>query len=465
MSIFKIFYKTSLFSAALAATLFTFAPAAQASSLSTNWNMASIWEGPGGELASHSPLQSRANTSTADGRLTVFWALANNLVPGDTNNASDIFIFDRITKMTQRVNIGAGNTEGNGHTRNATISADGRYIGFTTLATNTAAGPQCIPGHDCAFSGVLDRTTGAITVASKDNSTGQLMPVTLGVRPIVTMHPAIISGDGHSFLFSVTSQTATDQTPDIFVRNLITGVVTQANVKNNGQPSDKGALDPSISDDGRFVVFSSMVILTPDANGTFDVFMRDMVQGTTKLVSHAHQSRTTANDGSQSAKISGNGQLIVFKSFASNLVAGGNLGNGSIFLYDRQTDTTRQIMARRGEQPNDSSSYPSISADGSHITFMSNASNFTHADTRDIDMFLHYTRALITRKIKLPPRTDVEMTLMGTPVINADGKAISYLFYTRSPINPALNSYGASLNYDPVSHIPFYDPGDIVDIF
>lgn len=463
MDIFKILRKAPLFLAALTTTLFLFAQAAQASSLSANWTMASVWEGPNGQLASHGPLQSRANTTTADGRLAVFWALAGNLVSGDTNNVSDIFIFDRITKITQRVNIGAGGTQGNGHTRNVTISADGRYIGFTTLSTNTAAGPQCVPGYDCAFSGVLDRTTGAITVGSK-NSSGQLMPVTYGIRPIITMHPAIISGDGKSFLFSVTSQTATDQTPDVFVRNLTTGVVTQANVKNNGQSSDKGAIDPSISNDGRFVVFSSRVILTPDTNATFDVFLRDMAQGSTMLVSHANQSQAAANDGSQSANISGNGQFVVFRSFASNILAGGNPSIGNIFLYDRQTSNTRQIMARHGEHPNGTSYNPSISADGSHITFMSNASNLARADTPNLDMFLYYNRADITRKINLPPRTDVEMILLGAPVINADGKAITYLLYTRSPTNQAFNAHGVYFNYDPVSHIPFYDPGDILDL-
>lgn len=464
MNILKTLYKTSLFCAALGATVFLFAPAALASSLSTNWNMASVWEGENGQLASHGPLQSRANTTTADGRLAVFWAQAGNIVAGDTNNVSDIFIFDRLTKVTRRVNIGAGNTQGNGHTRNATISADGRYIGFTTLATNTAAGPQCIPSHDCAFSGVLDRTTDAITVASKDNITGQLMPVTYGLRPILTMHPAIISGDGQSFLFSVTSQTATDQTPDIFVRNLVTGVVTQANVKNNGQPDTKGAIDPSISNDGRFVVFNSRAILAPDTNGTFDVFMRDMVQGSTTLISRAYLSQAAANEESHVANISGNGQFVVFRSFATNLLPGGNPGIGNIFLHDRQAGTTKQIMAKRDQQPNGTSYHPSISADGSHITFESNASNLVGADTSALDLFLHYRQAGITRKIKLPPRTDVQMILQGFPVINADDKAITYQLYTYSPTNQAFNAHGIYFNYDPVSHIPFYDPGDILDL-
>lgn len=461
----KILRKTSLFSAALGAALIVFAPAAQASSLSVNWTMASIWEGESGQLASHRPLQSRSNTTTADGRLAVFWAEAGNLVAGDTNNVSDIFMFDRVTKVTQRLNIGSGGEQGNGHTRNATISADGRFVGFTTLATNTAAGPQCIPGHDCAFSGVLDRSTGAITVASK-NANGQLLPVTYGVRPIITMHPAIISGDGQSFLFSVTPQASADRTQDIFVRNVTTGEVNQINLQSNGQPADRAASGPSISNDGRRVAFSTGAALLPtDTNGTFDVYMRDVVQGSTSLVSHAHQSQMAANNTSEAANISGNGQFVVFKSVATNLSPEGNTGVGQIFLYNTQTNGMKQVsVGRSGEQSNGPSYDPSISADGSHITFMSNASNLVGGDTRDLDLFLYYHQAGITRKIKLPPRPDVQMALQGAPVINGDGKAITYLLFTRSQTNPAFNAYGIYFNYDPVSHIPFYDPEDILDL-
>lgn len=430
-----------------------------ASSLSANWIMGGVWEGPSGSLAHHAPQQSRANTVTADGRLAVFWSEAGNLVAGDTNNSSDIFIFDRVAKLTQRLNLGAGGAQSNGHTRNVTISADGRYVGFTTAATNTAAGPQCIPGHDCVFSGVLDRTTGAITVGSKDSS-GQLMPVTYGIRPITTMHTAIISGDGKSLLFGATSPS--ERAPDIFVRDIAAGTTKQANVSDQGVRSQSGVYDPTISSDGRFVAFSTASSLSPeDDNTRSDVYVRDMFQAKTKVIS------LPVGDASESAVISGNGQFVVYKAYAAGL-PGSPSGISNIYLYNIQNGSTKQISnAKFGGRPNGSSDNPSITADGSHITFTSTASNLVRAgqqDTSDTDIFLYYNNSGITRIIKLPPRTDVEMFVMGSPVINGNGKAVTYQLYTRSASNPAANAYYIYFNYDPVSNIPFYDPEDRLDL-
>lgn len=442
------------------------ASSAGASSLSSNWIMGGVWEGPSGSLTHHAPQQSRTNTVTADGRLAVFWSEAGNLVAGDTNDSSDIFIFDRITKVTQRLNLGAGGTQSNGHTRNVTISADGRYLGFTTGATNTAVGPQCIPGHDCVFSGVLDRTTGAITVGSKDSS-GQLMPVTYGVRPITTMHTAIISGDGKSLLFSATSPI--ERAPDIFVRNLAAGTTEQANVSEQGIRSQRGVYDPTISNDGRFVAFSTASSLMPEDHNTLsDVYVRDMLQAKTKVISLEYNDLYPIGNASESAAISGNGQFVVYKAYTTGLSGNPN-DISNIYLYNIQNGSTKQISnAKFGGRPNGSSNNPSITTDGSHITFTSAASNLVRAgqqDTSDIDIFLYYNNSGITRIIKLPPRTDVEMFVMGSPVINGNGRAIAYQLYTRSTSNPASNAHYIYFDYDPVSHIPFYDPGDILDLY
>jgi hypothetical protein len=441
------------------------ASSAGASSLSANWIMGGVWEGPSGSLAHHAPQQSRTNTVTADGRLAVFWSEAGNLVAGDTNNSSDIFIFDRITKVTQRLNLGAGGTQSNGHTRNVTISADGRYLGFTTAATNTAVGPQCIPDHDCVFSGVLDRTTGAITVGSKDSS-GQLMPVTYGIRPITTMHTTIISGDGKSLLFSATSPI--ERVPDIFVRNLAANTTSQVNVNGQGVRSQRGVYDPTISTDGRFVTFSTASSLaSEDDNSLPDVYVRDMLQAKTKVVSIEHNGHYPVGNTSESAAISGNGQFVVYKAYTTGLPGSPN-DISNIYLYNMQNGSTKQISnAKFGSRPDGSSDNPSITADGSHITFTSAASNLVRAgqrDTSDIDIFLYYNNSGITRIIKLPSRTDVEMFVMGSPVINGNGKAITYQLYTRSANNPAANAHYIYFNYDPVSNIPFYDPEDRLDL-
>lgn len=452
----------SLAATAFIVAVFCSAPVAQASSLSTNWNMGSVWEGSSGSLAHHAPQQSRANTTTANGRLTVFWSEASNLVAGDTNDVSDLFLFDRTTKVTQRINIGKDGAQGNGHTRSATISADGRYIGFTSSATNTALGPQCISGYGCTFAGVLDRKTGALTLGSV-NTAGQLIPLSNDFRPIQQVPPAIISSDGKLLLITAV---AADTTTDVYVRNVQTNVTSQANLDSNGQRSRWGVHDSSISGDGRYVTFTTVSPMVPeDTNGVTDVYVRDLQLSRTQLISRAHGTNRAAHGSSDSANISSNGSRVVYRSLSNNIVPGVTDFVSDIFMYNMHTGITKRVtLSRDNNQSNGDSYNPSITADGSHIAFLSEASNISRFDVPGVDIFLYYDVAQITRRIVPPKANDATQSLY-PPVISADGKNIVYQLYNRSNTNPAANAYGIYLNYDPVAHIPFYDREDILDLF
>lgn len=455
--------KPLVFVAALTVALFssTSVPAVQASSLSTNWNMASVWEGPSGSLAHHAPRQSRANTATANGQLAVFWSEANNLVAGDTNQVSDLFLFNRITKVTQRINIGVGGMQGNGHTRSATISADGRFIGFTTSATNTMLGPQCVSGYGCTFAGVLDRTTGTITLASLDTA-GQLIPLVNDYRPIQQVPPAMISSDGSRLLMATSAVNATTH---LYVRNLHTNTTVQADLDTDGQPTQWGVQDASISGNGRYVVLTTVSSLVPeDTVGTSDIYVRDLQDSRTQLISRAHGSSGAAHGSSDSANISSDGSRVVYRSLANDIVPGTPDSVSDIFVYNMQANSTNRIsVPRYGSQPNGNSYDPSITADGSHIAFLSDASNLSRIDAPGKDIFLHYNSAQIIRRVPPPPANGMLQSLY-PPVISNDGKNITYQLYVRSNTNQAANAYGVYLHYDPVTHIPFYDSGDILDL-
>jgi Tol biopolymer transport system component len=77
---------------------------------------------------------------SAGGRYVAFESGASNLVPGDTNGFEEVFVHDRETKTTTRVSVGAGGQQGNGHSRFPAVSADGRYVGFDSVASNLVPG-------------------------------------------------------------------------------------------------------------------------------------------------------------------------------------------------------------------------------------------------------------------------------------------------------------------------------------
>src|SRR5688500_14822198 len=77
---------------------------------------------------------------SADGRHVVFNSVASNLVSGDSNGASDIFVRDRTTNLTTRVSVSSGGQQGNGASHWPAISADGRYVGFLSHSSNLVSG-------------------------------------------------------------------------------------------------------------------------------------------------------------------------------------------------------------------------------------------------------------------------------------------------------------------------------------
>jgi Tol biopolymer transport system component len=99
---------------------------------------------------------------SADGRYVAFMSYASNLVPGDTNGWADIFVHDRLTGQTTRVSVASDGTEGNGDSWTPSISADGRYIAFTSRASNLVPGDT--NGREDVF--VHDRLTGQTTRVS-----------------------------------------------------------------------------------------------------------------------------------------------------------------------------------------------------------------------------------------------------------------------------------------------------------
>ncbi len=327
---------------------------------------------------------SYANFISADGRYVAFHSSATNLVSGDTNGLSDVFVHDRQTSQTTRVSVDSSGVQGGSDAYNPSISTDGRYVTFESEATNLVSGDT--NGLNDIF--VRDRQTNQTIRVSVDSS---------GIQGDNNSHSASISADGHYVVFySYASNLVsgdTNSSSDIFVRDLQTNQTSRVSVNSSGVEGDSDSFAPSISADGRYVAFHSFAsnLVSGDTNNTYDIFVRDRQTGQTSRVS-IDSSGVEGNSNSYNPSISADGRYVAFASESTNLVSGvdSNLKQ-DIFIHDRQTgDATRISVDSSGTEGNNTSYNPSISADGIYVAFSSSATNLVSGDSNGVlDIFVH----------------------------------------------------------------------------
>ncbi len=375
---------------------------------------------------------SRAPSVSADGRFVAFASSASNLVTGDTNRVSDVFVRDRLRRTTERVSVGAGGRQANGSSYNPAISADGRTIAFVSEATNlgestgiaqvyvhdtvtgattlvsraTGGAPangRCTrvsisgDGRWVAFDSLADNlvagdTNQASDVFAHDRATGQTMRVSVGGD--ADSDSPSISADGRCVAFRsfATSLVPNDQNleTDVFVRDLQAGTTTRVSVGPRGMEADGASGEPSISGDGRFVAFDSYAQnLTGDVlRAPLNVFVHDRAAGRTDLVS-ANDRSEPGNSGSAAPSISADGRFIAFESHADNLEGRDRNRVADVFMRDRvRAETERVSLTADGDESNGDSHRPAVAGDGSTVAFMSLADNLVPRDTNDaFDVF------------------------------------------------------------------------------
>ena len=273
---------------------------------------------------------------SADGRYVAFGSAATNLVPGDTNVRLDVFVRDRLLGHTDRVSVDSTEAQANQDSYLPSISADGRYVAFESAATNLASGDT--NGRYDVF--VRDRqlgTTERVSIGSageQGNSDSLNASISADGRFVAFSSYAdnLVPGDtnGASDVFVHDRQTA--QTERVSV-----GSGGAEGNGNTGSYSDYWH-GSSISADGRYVAFESEAsnLVPGDTNASADVFVRDRQSGTTERVSISSAGgQGNYASGDFGVSISADGRYVAFESIATNLVPQDTNVSPDIFVRDR----------------------------------------------------------------------------------------------------------------------------------
>ena len=361
---------------------------------------------------------------SADGRYVAFVSAATNLVPGDNNvscigqvvnpvNCTDVFVHDRGTGQTWLVSRSSTGELGNNYSYDTAISGDGRYVAFTSKASNLVE----VDTNAAADVFVHDRLAGTTERVSVSSGGGQASGDTtlalLSAAPAITPDGRfvaflsaagnLVSGDTVTCTYGAT----TTNCYDVFVYDRPNKLTRMASVTPDGLPGDQGASGPpAISADGRYVAFGSPStdLVAGDTNGGPDTFAYDFITGQTWRAS-------VASDGSEGQagpyaeqglpSLSADGRYVAFQSNAdldpaASAEARCTPGMDSdgcldVFLHDNLTGETRLVSAAsNGDPASEPSRYAALSADASALAFVSQADNLAAGDSNSAaDVFLY----------------------------------------------------------------------------
>jgi len=381
---------------------------------------------------------------SADGRFAVFQSSSSNLVSNDTNhNVPDIFVRDQLTRKTTLVSVNlAGTGSGNGNSHNPMISADGRFVVFSSEATDLVLNDSNGITTDIFVRDLVAKVTYLVSSNAAGTGSGNGE----------SSDPSI-SADGRYVAFESEANDLvahdTNGVFDVFVRDLWTQMTSLVSVNKDGTDSGNTASNHAvISGDGRHVVFLSVasdLTSVADLNSVTDVFLRDLDANTTTLLSVNKDGNaagnqvsfiiTSLNSGNYASPISFDGRFVAFESVASNLVASDTNGLRDIFVRDLQAATPELVSANHGNSDSgDSSSFdPAISADGKFVTWESLADDLVSGDgdgndTADADVFVRNLATHTTTLVSVNSAgTGSANDLSFKPRISGDGRFVTFL--------------------------------------
>ena len=378
--------------------------------------------------------------TSPNGRYVAFASDASNLVPGDTNGATDVFVRDTLLGTTTRVSTDSAGNQGNYPSQFPALAVDGGgtvFVAFQSSATNLVSGGS--PGG--LF--VKNLGTGITTCVSTD-SAGNFGNNSSYQPALAFDH----NGTGYVAFTSLATNLVSGDTNngyDVFVKNLTTGVTTRVSTNsagNEGNSPESGYMG-AIAVDGSgnvlvaFFGYASNLV-SGDTNATEDVFVKNLTTGVTTRVS----TDSAGNQGNGPSElpalaVDGSGTVYVsFDSNASNLVSGDTNVTVDVFVKNLTTGiTTRVSTDSAGNEGNDTSGFaaPAVDRSGSlFVAFQSNATNLVSGAT-------YGTRQIFLKNMSTGIIARVSSDVAGNPAnsdctfpsLAIDGTGVSYVtFYS-----------------------------------
>jgi Tol biopolymer transport system component len=396
----------------------------------------------GGEALGNSSTPSLS----ADGRYVAFASDAADLVPGDTNDDSDVFVRDRVTGVVDRASVAWNGNEARDDSACPSLSSDGRFVAFMSRAWNMYPGGANLgsPRWDIYLRDRQLGTTKHISVATD------------GSDPNGDSDCPSISGDGKRIVFgsSASNLVAGDGNgaPDVFLWKASPDKLSRVSRSaETGGDANAESSEPSISRNGRFVVFTSRatnlretgVPQPPLVRWASTVFVRDLDAGITEAASLKDDDNTdgpySPQEDSFHGSVSDDGRYVGFSSTAWNLIVPSPYRRSSVYVRDRETGRTilasptgpQTDCGRPGVDFGCASSFPvpsgRISGDGRFVTFSSRSrellpANLYHGD----QVYLFDVEGGRLRRISVD-RTGWESDSCSVePVLSADSRVLAY---------------------------------------
>ncbi|HXR05241.1 MAG TPA: hypothetical protein VN836_11090 [Verrucomicrobiae bacterium] len=378
-------------------------------------------------------------SASTNGQYVVFQSDASDLVPGDTNGVSDIFVRDLVAGTTTLVSVATNGGLANGASTDPVMTPDGRYVAFVSAATNLVAGD----------------TNGIPDVFVRDLVGGTTVLVSVGAAPpsgstTAAVSSPVITPDGRYVAFFSSASGLTASSPansagEIYVRDLVSNTTTWAStnaaliVSNLLHMNNMPSCHPRISDDGRYVAFKCGTNnVTSTVVNPVVVLQYDSTNGTTTVVNTNGFPAWFYNDDTFGPEMTPDGRFIVF--VATNKSAS-CLG---IRLWDAQagTDTLVSVCLDGTIPTNSISQSPVVSPDGRYVAFLSNATNLTgNAVSNGYHIYLSDLQAGTNWLVDLDTNgigsSDEWGTILG---LTADGRWVAFSSYDGSLVDGDNNN-------------------------
>jgi Tol biopolymer transport system component len=359
---------------------------------------------------------------TPDGRFLAFESAASNLVPGDRNQGSDVFVYDSRRRKLVRASVASDGSELTGSSRHPALSADGRFVAFESNATNLEPADQ---GTDPDIY-VHDLQTGATRLVSAGiegaASNGQCL------NPSISADGRYIAYEGFA---SNLVPDDTNGASDSFVFDQVTGTTVRASVTYTGAQANFGGSLPSISGNGRFVSFSTQAYgMVPGyPYPGLNHYVRDLVNQTTEQVSLRAGATETTGGGERSlAPLSYDGRFVTFNTPAQ-LVPEDVDQSMDIYVRDRELAVTeRASLSYRGQAAEFLVSQPSISDNGRYVGFRSSSPALVDApENYDWHLYVRDRERATTERVSLLPGTGPNEAFTSWGLLSGDGLSVTFV--------------------------------------